>query len=149
MSDSFRAMLDAAKQHAEQLDLEPVYVNTPDGKQEVKRARPPVSSPESVDPSDVVVASDAELTAMLVAELYEIRAAKRLLTERDSAIKSVLETMVGESQYLALAEGEQPVISLKHESSVRIRTSAVKELYPPYDCPDLYQSVASRPLRLM
>lgn len=149
MSDSFRAMLDAAKQHAEQLDLEPVYVNTPHGKQEVKRARPLVSSSEPVDPSDVVVASDAELTAMLVAELYEIRASKRLLGERDSAIKSVLETMVGDSQYLALAEGDEPVISLKHESSVRIRTSAVKELYPPSDYPDLYQSVPSRPLRLM
>ena len=149
MSDSFRAMLDAAKQHAEQLDLEPVYVNTPNGKQEVKRSRPPVASSESVDPSDVVVASDAELTAMLVAELHEIRATKRLLTERDSAIKSVLETMVGESQYLALAEGDDPIVSLKHESSDRIRTSAVKELYPPSDYPDLYQSVGSRPLRLM
>jgi hypothetical protein len=149
MSDSFRAMLDAAKQHAEQLDAEPVYVNTPNGKQEVKRARPPAYSAETVDPSDVAVASDAELTAMLVAELHEIRATKRLLTERDSAIKSVLETMVGEAQYLALSEGDSPVISLKHESSVRIRTSAVKELYPPSDCPDLYQSVGSRPLRLM
>lgn len=149
MGDSFRAMLDAAKEHAEQLDLEPVYVNTPSGKKEVKRARPLPSSPESVDPSDVVVASDAELTAMLVAELYEIRASKRLLGERDAAIKSVLETMVGDSQYLALATGEEPVISLKHESSIRIRTSAVKELYPPTDYPDLYQNIPSRPLRLM
>lgn len=150
MNDSLREMINAAKEHAESLDLEPVFVNTPNGKKLVKRAKPSVSFDKPViDPSDVVVAEDAALTAMLVSQLHELRATKRMITEQEAAIKSVLESVVGDAQYISLANGEEPIVSMKFESSVRIRSTAVKELYPPEDFPELYQNVQSRPLRLM
>jgi hypothetical protein len=150
MTDSLREMINAAKEHAESLDSEPVFVSTPDGKREVKRSKPSVHvESKEIDPSDVVVADDPHLTAMLVSQLYELRAAKRMMTEQEAAIKSVLESVVGDAQYISLAKGEDPIVSMKFESSVRIRSTAVKDLYPPEDFPDLYQNVQSRPLRLM
>jgi len=147
---NLRALIDAAKEHASDIDQVPIYVNTADGKQEVKRSAPQKDSSENkYDPSDITVASDGQLAATLVAEMYEIRATKRLLTEREAAIQSLLENMVGDNQYLALEPDSDPVMSMKYESTTRIRSAAVKEQYSATDYPELYQTVTSRPLRLM
>jgi hypothetical protein len=96
-----------------------------------------------------VLASDGELAATLIAQLTELRAQQRLLADRDAAIKSVLQELVGELEYLRVVEGDAPVVSMKHESSVRLVTARVREQFPPEEYPDLYTQVVSRPLRLL
>lgn len=148
---SLREMIDAAKKKSEAMDASTAFIATPDGMREVKRRVPRESreNVDEVDPSNVAVAPDGQLAAMLVAQLHDIRAQKRELDDRDSAIKAILEGMTGELEYLAAEDGGKPLISLKHESSVRIKTSAVKEILPAEDNPELYTTVSSRPLRLI
>lgn len=149
MSVDIRAMIDEAKKSAESQDNSTSMINTPDGWVPIQRKKPRAVKPEDVDPSNVKVAPDRELVAMLVAQLHDIRAQKRELDDRDSAIKDILQEMSGEIEYMALGEGEKPVFSLKHEQSVRLNTARIKELLPAEDNPELYTTVNSRPLRLI
>jgi hypothetical protein len=152
MSDvDIRALIDEAKQKSASLDAQDSVIVTPNGTVAVKRRKSSEFASESapIDPSNVAVASDKQLIGMLVAQLIDIRARKRELDDQDAAIKAIMQDMVGELEYLSLADGEKPVVSLKHESSVRLKTAAVKEMLPIEDYPDLYSQVNSRPLRLM
>lgn len=152
MSDvDIRKLIDEAKQKSASLDAQDSVIVTPSGTVAVKRRKSAEFATESVpiDPSNVAVASDGQLIGMLVAQLIDIRARKRELDDQDAAIKAIMQDMVGELEYLALAEGEKPVISMKHESSVRLKTASVKEMLPIDEYPDLYSQVSSRPLRLM
>jgi hypothetical protein len=152
MSDvDIRKLIDEAKQKSASLDAQDSVIVTPNGTVAVKRRKSAEFATESVpiDPSNVAVASDGQLIGMLVAQLIDIRARKRELDDQDAAIKAIMQDMVGELEYLALAEGEKPVISMKHESSVRLKTASVKEMLPIDEYPDLYSQVSSRPLRLM
>jgi hypothetical protein len=148
---SLREMIDAAKKKSEAMDASATFIATPDGMREVKRRVPRESrsAVDEIDASNVAIAPDKELAAMLVGQLMEIRSQKRELDDRDAAIKEILEGMTGELEYLAVEDGAKPLISLKHESSVRVKTAAVKELLPAEDNPELYSTVSSRPLRLM
>lgn len=147
---NLRALIDAAKEHAGDIDQTPIYINTTSGQQEVARSKPSSDkSEDKYDPSDVTIAEDPKLAATLVAEMHEIRATKRLLTEREAAIKSVLEGMVGANQYLAIDADSDPIMSMRYESTTRIKTAAIKEQYSASDYPELYQTVTSRPLRLI
>lgn len=152
MSDvDIRKLIDEAKQKSASLDAQDSVIVTPNGTVAVKRRKSAEFATESVpiDPSNVAVASDGQLIGMLVAQLIDIRARKRELDDQDAAIKAIMQDMIGELEYLALAEGEKPVISMKHESSVRLKTASVKEMLPIDEYPDLYSQVSSRPLRLM
>ena len=106
---------------------------------------------KEIDPANIHVVDDnnRELTAMLVAQLIEIRAQKRALDDQDAAIKTMLQEIAGASEYVALNEGEKPLISIKYESSIRIKTTTIKEQFPPEEFPDFYQQSNSRPLRIM
>jgi hypothetical protein len=149
MSDDIRKLIDEAKASAETQDNSTSLINTPDGWIPIKRTVRKSVKPEDVDPSNVKVAPDRELVAMLVAQLHDIRAQKRELDDRDSAIKDILQEMAGEIEYMALEEGERPVISLKHEQSLRLNTARIKELMPADENPELYTTINSRPLRLI
>ena len=152
MSDvDIRKLIDEAKQKSASLDAQDSVIVTPNGTVAVKRRKSSEFATESapIDPSNVVVASDKQLIGMLVAQLIDIRARKRELDDQDAAIKAIMQDMVGELEYLALGEGEKPVISMKHESSVRLKTASVKEMLPIEEYPDLYSQISSRPLRLM
>lgn len=149
MTEDIRSLIDQAKLEAETKDAHEALIQTPDGWIPVRRSKPRAVKPEDVDPSNVKVAPDRDLVAMLVAQLHDIRAQKRELDDRDSAIKDILQEMAGEVEYMSLAEGERPVFSLKHEQSVRINTAKIKDLMPAEDNPELYTTVNSRPLRLI
>ena len=152
MSDvDIRKLIDEAKQKSAHMDAQVTVIATPNGNVEVKRRKSSEFATEAapIDPSNIAVAADKELIGMLVAQLIDIRAQKRELEDRDAAIKTIIQDMVGELEYLSLADGEKPVVSLKHESSVRLKTAAVREMLPIEDYPDLYSQVNSRPLRLM
>lgn len=132
----------------------PVTVDLPDGVKLIVRrsyASSPRETEKEIDPANVSVVDDntRELAAMLAAQLISIRAEKKALDDQDAAIKKMLEEMTGANEYLALAEGEKPIISMKYESSIRIRSAAVKEQFPPDEYPDLYQQSTSRPLRIL
>lgn len=151
MSDDIRRMIDEAKQHADIMSNAPITISTPDGPKVIERKKSssrPIK-PEDVDASNIKIAPDKELIAMLVSQLHDIRAQKRDLDDRDSAIKEILQEMAGELEYMALEEGDKPLISLKHEQSVRINTARIKEMLPAEENPDLYITVNSRPLRLI
>jgi hypothetical protein len=150
MSD-IRDMIDEAKRQALAMDNMPIEVPTPDGGVRSVSRKPKQYSEKSVeiDKSNVAVAPDKELAAALIKQLIEIRSEKRVLDDRDSAIKSVLQDVVGELEYLALEDDAEPVVSLKHESSVRLNSARVKEAFPVEENPDFYSAVTSRPLRLM
>lgn len=149
MSDDIRRLIDEAKAQADTYDVTPTMIQTPDGWKPIERTARRAVKPEDVDPSNIKVAPDKELVGMLVAQLHEIRAQKRELDDRDTAIKRLLEDMSGELEYIALEDGDRPVVSLKHEQSVRLNTARVKELLPVDDNPELYTTVTSRPLRLI
>ena len=146
-----RSLIDEAKRRAAALDDQMVEVDTLNGmgRRQPRSKAPTYGESKEIDPSNVSVASDGDLTATLVAQLHELRASIRLLQDQDKAIKSVLLEMTGELEYLSLNEGETPVVSLKHESSVRVNSARVRELLPPEEHPDVYTNVSSRPLRLM
>lgn len=132
----------------------PVTIDMPDGvKFVVKRATPQTSreQKEEIDPNNVCVvdANQQELAGMLIAQLIQIRAQKKALDDQDTAIKNMLQEMAGAQEYLALAEGDKPLVSLKYESSIRIKTAVIKEQFPPENFPDFYQQSSSRPLRIM
>ena len=148
---SMREMIDEAKRQALAMDSKSIEVPTPDGGVKSVNRKPKQSSTENVevDKSNIAVAPDAELAGTLVKQLIEIRAEKRILDDRDAAIKSVLQDIVGELEYLALEDDGEPVVSLKHESSVRLNTARVREALPAEDNPEFYSAVTSRPLRLM
>ena len=149
--NDIREMIDEAKRQALAMDNLTIEVPTPDGGVKSVKRRPKQASEKSVeiDRSNVAVAPDRELAATLVKQLIEIRAEKRILDDRDAAIKSVLQDIVGELEYLALDDDGEPVVSLKHESSVRLNTARVREALPVDENPDFYSAVNSRPLRLM
>lgn len=151
MTNSIREMIDEAKRQADVMDLATSLIKTPDGWVEVKRTvrRPSDTAPLEVDPSNIAIAPDKELVAMLFSQLADIRAQKRELDDRDAGIKTILEGLIGDLEYMALEEGSRPLFSMKHESSVRIRTAAVKEAFPVDEHPEMYSTVTSRPLRLM
>lgn len=153
-ASSFRQLIDAAKEREQNSLTASVVISTPDGDVEVKRSvssAPRVSEKEDIDPSRVFVADETnrELAALLIAQLIDIRAQKRSLDDRDSAIKKMLEDMAGELEFIALDEGDRPLISLKRESAVRIKSAAIKERFPVDEFPDFYSSSSSRPLRIM
>lgn len=134
--------------------MAPVTVDLPDGvKLVVKRSSSsaPRESKEEIDPANIYVVDDnnRELTAMLAAQLIEIRAQKKALDDQDAAIKNMLQELAGTHEYLALEEGEKPILSMKYESSIRIKTTTIKEQFPPEDFPDFYQQSSSRPLRIL
>jgi len=151
MTSSIREMIDEAKRQADVMDLASSLIKTPDGWVEVKRTvrRPSDTAALEIDPSNVAIAPDKELVAMLFAQLADIRAQKRELDDRDAGIKNILEGLIGDLEYMALEENGRPLFSMKHESSVRIRTAAVKEAFPVDEHPEMYSTVTSRPLRLM
>lgn len=151
MTSSIREMIDEAKRQADVMDLASSLIKTPDGWVEVKRTvrRPSDTAALEIDPSNVAIAPDKELVAMLFAQLADIRAQKRELDDRDAGIKNILEGLIGDLEYMALEENGRPLFSMKHESSVRIRTAAVKEAFPVDEHPEMYATVTSRPLRLM
>jgi len=151
---SFRQMIDDAKNREKQALSATVVISTPDGDVEVRRSvsnAPRSSEKEEIDPSRVFVAdeSNRELIAMLIAQLIDIRSQKKALDDRDAAIKKLLEDSAGELEFIALDEGDRPLISLKRESSVRIKTASVKEQFPVEKFPDFYSLSSSRPLRIM
>lgn len=147
---NLRDLIDAAKNKAGSIDETPIYITTTQGPKEVNRSKPTAEKgEEKYDPSDITIANDPKLAATLVAEMYEIRATKRLLTEREAAIKSVLQDMVGANQYLAIEKDSDPIMSMRYESTTRIKTAAIKEHYSAADYPELYQTITSRPLRLI
>lgn len=150
MSD-IREMIDEAKRQALAMDSKTIEVPTADGGVKSVHRKPKQSTdkPVEIDRSNVAVAPDGELAGTLVRQLIEIRAEKRILDDRDAAIKSVLQDIVGELEYLALEENGEPVVSLKHESSVRLNTARVREALPADENPEFYSAVTSRPLRLM
>ncbi len=150
MSD-IREMIDEAKRQALAMDNKDIEVPTANGGVKAVARKPKRSSEDTVeiDKSNIVVAPDGELAATLVKQLIQIRAEKRILDDRDSAIKSVLQDIVGELEYLTLSVDGEPVISLKHESSMRLNTARVREALPIEDNPEYYSAVSSRPLRLM
>jgi len=151
MTSSIREMIDEAKRQADVMDLASSLIKTPDGWVEVKRTvrRPSDTAALEIDPSNVAIAPDKELVAMLFAQLADIRAQKRELDDRDAGIKNILEGLIGDLEYMALEENGRPLFSMKHENSVRIRTAAVKEAFPVDEHPEMYSTVTSRPLRLM
>jgi hypothetical protein len=61
----------------------------------------------------------------------------------------MLSPMFGELEYLAPSTEDQPVLSFKHEQSVRVNTAAVKDAFPADEFPDYYQASSSRPLRIL
>lgn len=148
--DDLRQQIDRAKANAKTLDAAPQPVELGPGvtiHAPRKRQRP--EKPEPVDPSNVKVASDPVLTAALVSTLIDVRAQQRALEAQDVVLKELLVAQIGELEYLALGEGEAPIVSLRHDQSIRIASAAVKEAFPPETHPDLYQTVVSRPLRLL
>ena len=152
--NSIRSLIEEAKKKEVWSLNAPVTVDLPDGvKLVVKRsaATSPRETEKEIDPSNISVVDDntRELASMLTAQLITIRAEKKALDDQDAAIKKMLEEMTGASEYLALAEGDKPIISMKYESSIRIRSAAVKEQFPPDEYPDLYQQSTSRPLRIL
>lgn len=149
MTDDIRRMIDEAKAAADSHDVTATKIQTPDGWKQVERKTPRAVRPEDVDPSNVKIAPDRELVAMLVAQLHDIRSQKRELDDRDSAIKDILLELSGEIEYMALEEGDKPLFSLKHEQSVRVNSARIRDLMPPEDNPELYTTVNSRPLRLI
>lgn len=153
-SNSIRDLIENAKQKESLSLASPVTVDLPDGvKLVVKRSgsTPTQTTEKEIDPANVCVveSNNRELAAMLVAQLIEIRAQKRALDDQDTAIKNMLQEMTGTYEYLSLDEGEKPLISMKYESSIRIKSAAVKEQFPPEEYPDLYQQSTSRPLRIV
>jgi len=148
---NLREMIDMAKEQAAALDAQAPPVPQMDGSERaIKRKKTSASvEREPIDESNIALASDGELAATLIAQLTELRAQQRLLADRDAAIKSVLQELVGELEYLRVVEGDAPVVSMKHESSVRLVTARVREQFPPEEYPDLYTQVVSRPLRLL
>lgn len=152
--NSIRSLIkEAKKQEAWSLNA-PVTVDLPDGvKLVVKRsaAYSPRETEKEIDPANITVADDnnRDLAGMLTAQLITIRAEMKMLSDQDSAIKKMLEEMTGANEYLALAQGEKPLISMKYESSIRIKSAAVKEQFPPDEYPHLYQQSTSRPLRIL
>jgi hypothetical protein len=153
-ASSFRQLIDAAKEREQSSLSASLVIATPGGDVEITRTvsnAPRSFEKEEIDPSRVFVADETnrELTAVLVAQLIDIRAQKRSLDDRDGAIKKMLEDMAGELEFIALDEGDRPLISLKRESSVRIKTAAVKERFPVEENPDFYSLSSSRPLRIM
>lgn len=146
-----RALIDAAKLESDLMDSSQSFIQTPQGMVEVKRStrRDAPTKSETIDPSDVAVAEDPQLVALLYKQLSEIRAQKRELDDKDAAIKSILENLSGHLQYMALEPGGKPIFSLKHEASLRLRTAAIKERFPVEEYPEFYSNVTSRPLRLM
>lgn len=149
MTDDIRRLIDEAKAAAESHDVTATQIHTPDGVRTIERKKPRAVKPEDVDPSNVKVAPDKQLVAMLVAQLHDIRAQKRELDDRDSAIKDILLELTGEIEYMALEEGDKPLFSLKHEQSVRVNSARIRDLMPPEENPELYTTVNSRPLRLI
>jgi hypothetical protein len=149
MSDDIRRLIDEAKANADVRDNEIMVINTPNGPQPIKRRKPASVKPEDVDPSNIKIAPDRELVATLVAQLHDIRSQKRELDDRDSAIKEILQDMAGELEYIALEQNDVPIVSLKHEQSVRLNTARIKDMLPAEDNPELYTTVNSRPLRLI
>ena len=147
---NLRELIDDAKARAASLDAVEIVVDSPDGEVKAERRKPTEhKEKDPIDPSNVAVAADPELAATLIAQLTELRASARVLADRDAAIKAVLQDMVGELEYLSLDDSKEPVISVKHESSVRLVTARVREQFPPSEYPDLYSQSNSRPLRLM
>jgi hypothetical protein len=153
-SNSIRELIEKAKYQEGISLVTPVTVDLPDGvKLVVKRSgtSSPRDTEKEIDPANVCVVDEnnRELAAMLVAQLIEIRAQKRGLDDQDAAIKNMLQDMAGTFEYLSLEEGEKPLISIKYESSIRIKSAAVKDQFPPEEFPDLYQQTNSRPLRIV
>jgi len=151
MNDDVRKMIDDAKAAALKADRHSFERLESDGTTTVVNRVPKkvVVDKAEIDPSNVTVAPDAELAGMLVAQLIEIRAQKRLLDDRDSAIKTVLQDIIGELEYLSIEDGGVPLVSMKHESSVRLNTAMVRETLSIEEHPECYSQVTSRPLRLM
>lgn len=148
---NLREMIDEAKAHAAALDAQTPDVPQMDGRSSpIKRKRPTKPAErEPIDESNIATASDGELAATLIAQLTQLRAEQRLLSDRDAAIKAVLQDLVGDLEYLRVSADDEPAISLKHETSVRLVTARVREQFPPEEYPDLYSQVVSRPLRLL
>lgn len=148
---NLRELIDEAKKKAAALDAQTPEVPQMDGRSTpIKRKRPSASTErEPIDESNIVTAADGELAATLIAQLTQLRAEQRLLSDRDAAIKSVLQDLVGDLEYLRVSADDAPAISLKHETSVRLVTARVREQFPPEEYPDLYSQVVSRPLRLL
>lgn len=147
-----RQLIDLAKQHAAVRDTEEILIPFSNGlKMPVKRSRPRYEvEKDPIDPSNVLVVEPgtAYLPA-LVARLIEIRAEKRALSAEEDAIKDVLLANVGELEYIALDEGEDPIVSLRHVQSNRVDTAWVKENFPPEQTPDAWKPTTSRPLRVL
>lgn len=151
MNEDIRQMIDNAKEAALVLDMISFNSTSADGvdSEVIRKPKRVVVDKAEIDPSNVTVAKDAELAAMLVAQLIEIRAQKRLLDDKDSAIKTVLQDIIGELEYLSIEDGGAPLVSMKHESSVRLNTAMVRETLSIDEHPECYSQVTSRPLRLM
>jgi len=107
MNEDIRQMIDNAKEAALVLDMISFNSTSADGvdSEVIRKPKRVVVDKAEIDPSNVTVAKDAELAAMLVAQLIEIRAQKRLLDDKDSAIKTVLQDIIGELEYLSIEDG--------------------------------------------
>ena len=146
-----RHLIDDAKRRAAIRDAEPITIQLGDHVEiPVKRSRPRGEKLDEIDPSNVAIVSEGNTyVPALTARLYTIRAEKRALSAEEDAIKDVLLSQAGELEYIALAEGEAPILSLKHEESVRVNTEWVKENLPTAEHPEAWKRSTSRPLRLM
>lgn len=147
-----RALIDAAKERAAERDAEPIHISLGAVELPVKRSRPRAEKDtDTIDPSNVHVLDNASLGYIpaLVARLIEVRAAKRQLNTEEDAIKDVLMAEVGELEYIALAEGERPIVSMKHEERTTVNTGWVHENLPAAEHPEAWRKSSSRPLRIV
>lgn len=147
-----RQLIDLAKQHAAQRDAQEITVQiSPGVKVPVRRSRPRYEiEKDPIDPSNVLVVDAATgYIPALIARLIELRAEKRALSTEEDAIKDVLLAQVGELEYIALAEDEDPIASLRHVQSTRVDTAWVKENFPAETTPEAWKPSTQRPLRIL
>lgn len=148
-----RALIDMSKTRAAEQDAMVVSVDLGAVKVPVKRSRPRNEAPdkEPIDPSNVYVLSPNERAYVpaLIGRLIELRAEKRKLNTEEDAIKDVLLAQVGELEYVALAEDDKPLISIKHEERTSVNTQWVQEHLPRDEHPEAYRRSQSRPLRII
>lgn len=152
MTQDLRAMIDAAKKEADILANQPITVMNDKGElveRAPKKTRETKKVAERVDPSDVAVAEDPATVAVVIKTLISVRAQKARLEQQEQALKDLLLPQFGELQYLALAEGDTPVISAVFTEALRVNSEAIKEQLPPEDNPELYTVTKSRALRVL